>query len=589
MINPKTWFELLEFRRRSIDKAVWIPLRAAHYPISVGRYGLNGHVEEFFGAGTLAVPSEHRAAVERLGWMDIGISRNHRPYVENNRYVPADVYLAHGGTELGVNLVMESSVSGPEPNEWIIHPDLVLGFRLLQEGDRWLSPDDGYEAVIELKRDASGAPAVLAMKAEYLKDYLAARDMALYVTGYRSRREIAESCDFEWKESDAAVVENGRRWEGRVAAIHEGGMPYGGRTAVFHVAHADFDSEQDVPVLPHPLEGKFDSTNWEVGDEGRKLWVAYGELWKNEWVEPGSASPRIRGDRQASTATFIIDASGGRRDGDSLTEEGRWLWFRPDIIAVLAGRRGGYLHWYSRHTGAIECVPSSRVHFGVNRLGFVNVYAKDIGYLPAWQQRLWAGYNVTPEGGVSEELQASQVRGTPPDTQAPEAFIAQGLARLGHVSQERFGTSFVRDHAELDNIIARSHRFRALNQAGLFSLAKDLARLTADAFDEAVLNTELGLKGKDKLGSLKAVERVIARDLGDAKARKLMGPLFGIYDLRLGDAHLPRADLASALELACVNDHVPPVYQGYQLTHACVSVLNDISDAIASAAAHGTQ
>jgi len=33
---------------------------------------------------------------------------------------------------------------------------------------------------------------------------------------------------------------------------------------------------------------------------------------------------------------------------------------------------------------------------------------KDIAYLPEWQQRIWSAFNVSPEGGVSDELLASQ-------------------------------------------------------------------------------------------------------------------------------------------------------------------------------------
>ena len=44
------------------------------------------------------------------------------------------------------------------------------------------------------------------------------------------------------------------------------------------------------------------------------------------------------------------------------------------------------------------------MHFGVNALGFVNVFAKDIGFLREWEQQIWAGFNVGPEGGREEFL-----------------------------------------------------------------------------------------------------------------------------------------------------------------------------------------
>jgi len=75
----------------------------------------------------------------------------------------------------------------------------------------------------------------------------------------------------------------------------------------------------------------------------------------------------------------------------------------------------------------VGCSPDYTVHFGINSLGLLNVYAKDIGLLPEWQQRIWAGYNVGPDGKVSKELLASQIDAEPADTQAPEAFLGGGF------------------------------------------------------------------------------------------------------------------------------------------------------------------
>jgi hypothetical protein len=84
---------------------------------------------------------------------------------------------------------MQSGVVGPKSGDWIVHPDLVLGLRLIREGNEWLSPEDGYEKVIELVFSDDGRPARLSIRAEYLKDFLCARGMALYVTSYRSHRD----------------------------------------------------------------------------------------------------------------------------------------------------------------------------------------------------------------------------------------------------------------------------------------------------------------------------------------------------------------------------------------------------------------
>ena len=129
-----------------------------------------------------------------------------------------------------------------------------------------------------------------------------------------------------------------------------------------------------------------------------------------EWVDPDSVSRRVRRDKVAPTIFFVVDASGARENRDTLGVGSRWLWFRPDVMMTLAHRRGGGLMWHTKYTGADWCSPDQSVHFGINRVGLINVYAKDIGELPEWQQQIWAGYNIGPDGGVSEELLASQMR-----------------------------------------------------------------------------------------------------------------------------------------------------------------------------------
>jgi hypothetical protein len=238
------------------------------------------------------------------------------------------------------------------------------------------------------------------------------------------------------------------------------------------------------------------------------------------------------------------------------------------------------MEWYTRDTGSVWCSPDYRVDFGVNVLGFVNVYAKDIVHLPEWQQQIWAGYNVSPEGGVSEELLLSQVQAQRASTQAPEAFLGQVLDCLGGVAREKLGATVIRSHKYLPDILARTHRFRAVDRVGLFALAKDVTRLTADSIDAAVLQKNFALAKDEKLGSLKSLERLLSTKIQADRARKMLGPLAGIYDLRLADAHLPKETVDESLALVGIVEGAPFIHQGYQLLHSCVDCLNDIAQVI---------
>lgn len=53
-----------------------------------------------------------------------------------------------------------------------------------------------------------------------------------------------------------------------------------------------------------------------------------------------------------------------------------------------------------------------------------------------------------------------------------------------------------------------------------------------------------------------------------------MGPLFGIYELRISDAHLPKSDMEAAFKLMEITDEDTPINAGFKLLHSAVSSLN---------------
>jgi len=119
-----------------------------------------------------------------------------------------------------------------------------------------------------------------------------------------------------------------------------------------------------------------------------------------------------------------------------------------------------------------------------------------------------------------------------------------------------------REHPQLPDILSRAHRFRAIDRAGLFALAKDLARLTADSIDVGALHRLLSLPRGDRTGSLKCLEMLLASRTDPATARKSVAPLVGIYQLRLADAHLPTSELEASLQLVEIDSTLPMVQQG---------------------------
>ena len=575
------WFEMKDIRRSNLSAKSWIPLREARAFERVGQSGFVEFREDWFGAGSLAVPADNRLDALTLSWEAIGIRHNHAGCVDNGRYVPADVYKDFQGRFAGVHLVLNQRGVGAERYEWHLHQDFVTTLGLTREGDKWVRPDEGYIEVARLIRASDGSAALLEARASHLRDYLCARNMGLVVSSYRERSEIIEDAShISWAADDVEEKGEHDRWVGRRMAIHEGGKPYGKAVYVTHMSRTDVNPEDDVPVLGLPTAANVQSSSWTRQFQGRKLYRILGELWRTEWLDPASKSPIVRGDNRPASVSFIIDAEGKRAPTDKLVESGRWLWFRPTVVPALIERRGGSLKWYTRDTGAVACSPSDEVHFGINAIGLVNTYAKDVAQLPEWQQRVWAAHNANPEGKMSEELKASQVFAKPAATHAPEAYLTEALGRLQTLAQAKLKITLLRQHNYVAELIPHIHRFRATDRKGLFALAKDLARITADDIDITQLQKILAPSKGESWGSLKSLEKVLATKIDPADAREKLGPLVGVYELRLADAHLPSDDVDAAMRLIGVDDSSPFVMQGYQVLRAAVAAIQQIGAVI---------
>jgi hypothetical protein len=593
-------FLLSDFRKKNFDKEVWVPLRVS-LSENAGSFGSDGYRASFYGLTSLAVPVDKMdIAASELNWHRMGLMHDHGGYVQDSVYRPAEIHEFDDFT--GLNLVICQRSSNDAPSVWHLHPDLVTTLNLRREGSAWLAVEEGYVEVIRFSEDAAGHPKKIEIRAEFLKDYLSARGMALRVSFFAEREVNVTSLEgtdwtiFDGEKStppeqnataDSLIHQNWNtqlpdgRWSGSVIPIHKGGHPAGSGFAVFHVGRKDFDSEQSVPEISHLDE--MESSHREGKFSGPILYRVLGEIWRDQWVRPASLSVRVRGDDPPPTCFYIVDAEGNRKSSDQLEEGMRWLWFNPAAIKVSLSYRGASLQWHTRETGTISMAQDSGVVFGVNQLGLVNVYAKDIAYMRLWQQKIWSGFNVAPDGGVSKELLASQAEGIPSDTKAPEDFLIRGRDALNQAVLTACGAVAFRCDAKVDEIMASCHRFRALDKTGLLELAKDLSRITADDIDAKQLQKIVPLEPEEKRGSLKSLERVIAKLTSQRFAAAGMSALFAIYDLRLADAHLPTSSTDNDLERLEIDPKLPYVLQGRDMLIALVDAFFIMARAIRGA------
>jgi len=552
--------------RRPFSRATWVPLRASLNE-EKGNVKEIGYVGDVFACGSVAFPKQHFEFAECLSWSDIGIGHTVAPYAySDGHYSPIDEYQYNDKEPIGINLVFENPQPVVGGRQWILNPDLVVALHLIKEGPNWVRPEEDFVVVARERVDSNGSHSLIEIKREFLMDYLAARGLSLRLANYRQRVEnVADLKDSPY--ADLNEIQEQREGGSYKLRIKELNAIFGGSWASFRMWRTDVGGEEDAPVMGPETN---DNTASESSRGHRSDYPGVrieGEFWRDEWIEHQGKSTRVRRDEDQNLPYFIVDTDGSRKFSAELNNEdiGRWLWFRPSVVNEVLSHRGFSLKWYTAETGAIKSTSGYSTHFGINASELITVYAYDIARLPAWEQFLWAASNVAPEGKVSAELLASQVKAQPADTNAVEEMLFRYMRLLEANFRKTFGFPlFLHD---IDDATSMQHvsRFSSKDQASLLRLAKELVRSFSDRLDVRSLRTLSNHPDKEKLGSNKLLQNILAQKAGEARAREVFAAIAGAYDMRLGDAHPTGSKIGEALKLAGIDTAASYLRQGEQL------------------------
>lgn len=552
--------------RRLFSRATWVPLRASLNDEN-GNVKEVGYSGDAFACGSVAFPKQHREFAERLSWNDIGIGHTVAPYAySDGDYSPIDQYQYNDKEPIGINLVFEHPQPVVGGRKWILNPDLVVALRLIKEGSNWVRPEEDFVVVARERVDSDGRHRLIEIKREFLMDYLAARSLSLRLSYYRQRVEnVADFKDSPYAGlTEIQEQREGGRYELRFRELN---TVFGGSWASLRVWRTDVDEGEDAPVMGPETNDNMASERAEGHRSGFPGVRVEGEFWRDEWIEHQGKSTRVRGDKDQNLPHFIVDTDGSRKFSSELNAEdiGRWLWFRPSVVNEILSHRGFSLEWYTAETGAITSTSGYSTHFGINASELITVYAYDIARLPPWEQFLWAASNVAPEGKVSAELLASQVKARPADTHAVEEMLFRYMRLLEVDFGKAFGVSLY-SH-EIDDAASMQHisRFSSKDQASLLRLAKELVRVFSDRLDVRSLRKLSNHPDKDKLNSNKLLQNILAQKTGEERAREVFAAIAGVYDMRVGDAHPTSSKIGGALELAGIDISASYFQQGEQL------------------------
>jgi hypothetical protein len=577
----KAWVRLEKETKRRFANATWVPLRASIDSGAGDDVTKVGFSSEVFAAGSVAIPPANRELGDKLSWGDIGIGHSVLPYAyEDGHYSPIEERQYNDKQPIGVELIFEHPQPVVGGRKWIINPDLIVALGLIQERDNWVRPEEDFVVVIREKKRMNGDHELIEIKTEFLLDYLAARGMSLRMSYYYQRVENVGA--LEGTDYAGLAKEDGPRDDGRFSLlIRKSDDVWGGTWSMFRAWRTDVDEDSDAPVMgPENAE----NVDYETSSGKRSGYQGYrveGEFWRDEWIDHKGKSHRVRGDEVEGLPDFIVGVDGSRSPSKELNDEdvGKWLWFRPSVVVDFLGRRGFSLEWYTAETAGLHSTSGYRIHLGLNDSDLVSVYARDIARLPEWEQRIWAAHNAAPEGGVSKELTAAQVRSAPASTSAPEKYLLEILVAFEDAFRDKYGADLF-SHPIDGEVGAKINRFLGRDQASVLRIAKELVRAFSDRLNIQILRQISTHPEKKKLGSNKLLESIVAGNIGKDEARKLFGVVAGVYDLRTGDAHPTSSGIADAFSLAEVDVSQTHLRQAQQMVDNFARAIWSIGSAL---------
>lgn len=577
-MQPKEWFELSDVIKASPEKQIWTTIWQSE---TIGCTKLAPDFQEItIFTHAIAFPSELAEKALSIEWDNVSPGFGNTPEYENE-YITSDTRVSLIPGQPGTYLVLEQYFETQDNEELYLHQDLILALKLKPQGDSWINPKEDGSIIAKIERDENNERKSLKIRTDYLRDYLAARKMGVVLCSYFERTQKSKDDPKYWENISA---EEGHGWH-RTAdtyAVNENGHLYGTKAMMIHVGRKNTDYAEDMPIIHSDNEADNTSSTREIEYLGEKNYISMGRLWINKWLPPGLKSVRVGGEKEDSTIFFQVDNNGTSLSGENLYKHKGWLWFKPDIIPEILKRERASLQWHTENTGSIYFHGSSKFHFGINSVGLINIFAKDLKYISEFHKRVLAGFNVAPEGGVSTELLMAQKDGFPADTKAPEWLLSYAF-KCFHEAEDETNIKLLRNHDEYTAILSQIHRFRALTQTGLYELANDLNRIFVERLNKDIFIqlTPISKRNKEKnIGSIKALEEMLNSHHDNGKyydGRNITKHLVATYELRHGLSHLPSSKIYDAFVLAGLEVKNPSYKNGEILIGQYADIIGFLS------------
>lgn len=540
----KDWFLMHDIKKMNFTMKTWIPLFATKYIIKNNKYGELGYTEEFFCLNTVLVDSNQTSNIDNSIRNNIIQSAGNTPSAYDNVYEKAGTFSNYSNSVNGEYLVLKQKHPLNDEIKYHINQDLILALDLFFDGHSYIRPLEDNQEVIRFDKNKDDEIEIIEIKKEFLLDYLSARNSSLIIDRFHHRRNIRHTKLFDWNDETRRDEQKDSLWESRQFEIHEGGFPKDSSVLITTSKQKDVDYDEDVPNFE--INNNIEYSNKTKKFSGNILIDLFSDFWKYEILKNNNISERIRYDEKNSSIPFIVDNDGKTELPEDFQDRICWLWFKPDILIEIMKRENAILHWYSEFTGSTGLNQNYCVHFGQNKLGYINIFAKDIANLPDYIKKIWSAHNIVPDGKVTEELLMAQMECNPASTHAPEKQFHLGIDKFEQAFLKIFEKNIFRQHSEEKDLIKRIHRFNGINKEGIFQLSKHITKYFIERLNFDVLK-ELTPSLDKKTGSIKRLEKIL-NDLGE-NGRDLTSSFVGIYELRHNDSHLSSSKMKDSFDL----------------------------------------
>lgn len=544
------FFDMDSERKVPLEMREWIPLKASKHVKNDKKFGTLDYRENTLLLNSIMIPVQDKEEALKMEPGDLDFYSGSSSYVGNeDAYHPAEkIHLGFNDVG-GISPVLEQKFGGGNRPFWHLNQDIIMAFNLLQEKNYWMASSNGFEKVAKIEFNKDGAPSLLKIRTDYIKDYLCARGMGLYINSYSSRVFVfckEEKDTIEIKGEFVKEEKDHYRWE--------------------RFKKESIDGNQNTTMF-------------------------WSELRKSDWVSPGNKSYHVGRDAR-SELSFTINTSGDTLPQNKLVENaaanGRliWLWFKPECVPDLLSKRGFHIEWARSQLGIIKYGLENEVTFGIHESGYLNVYAKEIGQIPYWQQKIWHAHHVKPGDGLAEDLYQARVKVQwSSSARSPETLLINAHNQLDNVFKIVYGITFFSKNINTDQNLKEVHRFVSISEKGLCDLTTELNERFVNCIN---LKAMVKIIKKNNPGAMKSIREnhplsvlkafLITHGVSDNEEDKITTPLSGIRKLRNDRSHRTEQDLSSYLSMANIRENVHPIHQGYDLLNSYVNVLTGLKN-----------